>query len=41
MKAEKNIIVNEKDEVIGYKLRSEIQSEDIYRVSCLWITNTA
>lgn len=32
-------IVNEHDEVIGAKLRSEITPNDIYRVSALWIEN--
>jgi len=32
-------VVNEQDEIIGYKERSEIQKEDIYRVTALWITN--
>jgi isopentenyl-diphosphate Delta-isomerase len=32
-------IVNEQDEIIGYKERSEIKKEDIYRVSALWITD--
>lgn len=34
-------IVNEQDEIIGHKHRSEITQQDIYRVSALWITNTA
>jgi len=33
-------IVDEKDKIIGYKDRKEIQKEDIYRVSALWITNS-
>jgi isopentenyldiphosphate isomerase len=33
-------VVNENDEIIGYKNRDEIQLEDIYRVSALWITNS-
>lgn len=33
-------VVNEQDEIIGYKERSEIQEEDIYRVAALWITNS-
>jgi len=33
-------VVNESDEIIGYKNRDEIQSNDIYRVSALWITNS-
>lgn len=36
----KQIIVNEQDEIIGYKLRIEITSQDIYRVSALWIENS-
>ena len=32
-------IVNEKDEIICFKERSEIKRKDIYRVSALWITN--
>lgn len=36
------VIVNEKDEVIGLKLREEVDpKDDIYRVSSLWITNSA
>lgn len=34
------IIVNEKDEIIWYKERWTLDSEDIYRVSALWITNS-
>ena len=35
------IVVDEQDEVIGFKERSEIDfSKDIYRVSCLWIVNS-
>lgn len=33
-------IVNEQDEVIGYKPRENILATDIYRVSALWITNS-
>lgn len=33
-------IVNEHDEVIWEKLRSEITSDDIYRVSALWLENS-
>jgi isopentenyl-diphosphate delta-isomerase len=33
-------IVNEQDEVIGYKSRDEILPTYIYRVSALWITNS-
>jgi isopentenyl-diphosphate delta-isomerase len=32
-------IVNEQDEVIGYKSLEDISPTDIYRVSALWITN--
>lgn len=32
-------IVDESDNVIGEKYREEVQTEDIYRVSALWITN--
>ncbi len=34
-------IVNENDEVIGVKKRSEITKDDIYRISALWVTNKA
>ena len=33
-------IVNDQDEVIGYKERGTIELQDIYRVSALWITNS-
>lgn len=33
------IIVNEDDEVIGLKPRAEVEGDDIYRVSGLWIEN--
>ncbi len=34
------IVVDENDNVIGSKSRDEIDySKDIYRVSCLWVTN--
>ena len=33
-------VVNEQDEIIGYKERAEIQKEDIYRVTALRITNS-
>lgn len=33
-------IVDENDEIIGYKLRREITIDDIYRVSALWIQNS-
>jgi isopentenyldiphosphate isomerase len=34
------IIVNDQDEIIGYKERGTVQLEDIYRVSALWVTNS-
>jgi isopentenyl-diphosphate Delta-isomerase len=34
------IIVNNQDEVIGYKERGAQSKQDIYRVSALWITNS-
>lgn len=39
-KKPKIIIVNEQDEIIGYKDRNLIDSKDIYRVSSLWIKNS-
>jgi isopentenyldiphosphate isomerase len=33
-------IVDENDNVIGQKERADIKSEDIYRVSALWITDS-
>lgn len=36
----KIIIVNNKDQIIGFKERTEIQQKDIYRVAGLWITNS-
>jgi len=36
---EKIIIVDEKDEIIGYKERGTLTNKDIYRVSALWIEN--
>jgi isopentenyl-diphosphate delta-isomerase len=34
-------VVNDKDEVIGHKLRQEIDwKNDIYRISALWLTNS-
>jgi len=33
-------VVDEKDEIIGYKDRTEIKQNDIYRVSSLWIENS-
>lgn len=35
------IIVNQNDEIIWYKKRGTLKSEDIYRVSALWITNSS
>lgn len=33
-------IVDENDQIIGYKLRSEINfKKDYYRIGCLWLTN--
>ena len=37
---QKITIVDEQDNVIGYKDREDLQHEEIYRVSALWITNT-
>jgi len=37
---ERIAIVNDQDEVIGYKGRETITKEDIYRVATLWITNS-
>lgn len=37
---EKITIVNENDEIIGYKERGTLDKEDIYRVTGLWITNS-
>jgi isopentenyldiphosphate isomerase len=34
------IIVNDQDQIIGYKERGTIAQEDIYRVSALWVTNS-
>jgi isopentenyldiphosphate isomerase len=36
---EKQVIVDESDNVIGAKIRSDILPDDIYRVSCLWLRN--
>lgn len=36
----KIVIVDEKDNVIGYKDQYEVTQEDIYRVSSLWVTNS-
>ncbi len=33
-------IVNEQDEIIGYKLRSQVKKGEIYRVSALWVKNS-
>lgn len=33
-------VINENDEIIGYKERDSLKQEDIYRVSALWITNS-
>ncbi len=35
----RQIIVNEQDEIIGYKELDEIKKDDIYRVSALWLTD--
>lgn len=40
MKENIQIIVNEQDEEIGVKHRHDITSDDIYRVSALWIENS-
>ena len=40
-KEEQSIIVDENDEIIGHKNRSEIVSGDIYRATGLWIENSA
>lgn len=37
---QKIIIVDKKDNVIGYKDRDALSHDDIYRVSALWITNS-
>lgn len=39
MSKQRIAIVNDKDEVIGYKERGTLSKTDIYRVSGLWITN--
>lgn len=36
----KIIVVDENNNIIGSKERNDIQSEDIYRVSGLWVTNS-
>jgi len=33
-------LVNERDEIVGYRNRGETMPEDIYRVSSVWITNS-
>lgn len=35
------VIVNGEDQVIGYKERGTVLSEEIYRVAALWITNSS
>lgn len=40
MEKTKIVLVNEKDEVIGYKKRGTLSPFDIYRVSALWVTNS-
>lgn len=37
---QKIAIVDEQDNVIGYKNREDLGQEEIYRVSALWITNS-
>jgi isopentenyldiphosphate isomerase/mannose-6-phosphate isomerase-like protein (cupin superfamily) len=37
--AHRIVVVNDQDEVIGYKKRGTLNQEDIYRVSALWVTN--
>lgn len=37
---EQTIIVNDNDEIIGYKDRDLINKNDIIRISALWITNS-
>ena len=34
------IIVDEKDNLIGFKKRNSLKKEDIYRVSALWLINS-
>ena len=34
------ILVDEKDTIIGYKDRADLEGHDIYRVAALWITNS-
>ena len=33
-------IVNDQDEIIGYKKRGTLVQADIYRVAALWVTNS-
>ena len=40
MEKAKIIIVDENDNIIGYKERGTIEQSDIDRVSALWITNS-
>lgn len=35
----RTIIVDENDQIIGYKARDTITAKDVYRVSALWVTN--
>jgi isopentenyl-diphosphate Delta-isomerase len=37
---EQTIIVNENDEIIGFKERSSLNKKDIVRISALWIQNS-
>ncbi len=41
MKPTRIVVVDDQDRVIGSKLRSDLELADIYRVSCLWLTNTS
>lgn len=41
MSQEKVTIVDESDQVIGAKLRSEMTTTDIYRVSALWLEDSS
>jgi isopentenyldiphosphate isomerase len=36
---EQSIIVNENDEIIGYKDRNKVKENDIFRISALWVEN--
>lgn len=38
--SEEIIIVDKNDQVIGHKLRQDLQANDIYRASALWLTNS-